>query len=88
MDLAPTRLLIASSELFSDFEVRISLYNISTIDDIIHTFKNELRETLKKNNLMNLVRMLDDKGFHIHSYTIEAILTSDPEDIFYICDHC
>ena len=88
MDLSPTRLFIASSELFSDFEVRISLYNISTIDDIIHNFKNELRETLKKNNLMNLVRMLDDKGFHIHSYTIEAILTSDPEDIFYICDHC
>lgn len=88
MDLSPTRLFIASSELFSDFEVRISLYNISTIDDIIHTFKNELRETLKKNNLMNLVRMLDDKDLHIHSYTIEAILTSDPEDIFYICDHC
>ena len=38
MDLSPTRLFIASSELFSDFEVRISLYNISTLKTILNVF--------------------------------------------------
>ena len=43
-----TRLFIASSKLFSDFQMNISLYNISTIDDIITLFKDELSMVLKK----------------------------------------
>ena len=83
-----TRLFIASSDLFSNFQTRISLFNVSTIDDIITFFKNELNLVLKENNLSNLQNELAKKNFHIHSQTIEDILTSNEEDIFYICDHC
>ena len=88
MEESITRLFIASSELFSNFQVNISLYDISTIEDIIVLFKEELNSILKKNNLTNLVNKLNVTNFHIHSYSIEDILTSNPEDVFYICDHC
>ena len=88
MEESTSRLFIASSELFSNFQVKISLYNISTIEDIIVLFKEELNSVLKKNNLTNLMNQLNATNFHIHSYSIEDILTSNPEDVFYICDHC
>jgi len=37
--------------------------------------------------LTNLVKKINNTNFHIHSYTIEDILVSKSEDIFYICDH-
>ena len=82
------RKFIASSETFSNFQTEISLYNISTIDDIIIIFKNQLKELFSSNNLTNLVKKVDESNFHIHSYTIEQILISNTEDNFYICDHC
>ncbi len=88
MEELTSRLFIASSEVFSHFQVEISLYNISTIEDIIILFKEELNNVLQKNNLINLMNKLNETNFHIHSYTIEDILTSKPEDFFYICDHC
>lgn len=88
MDESTSRLFIASSEVFSHFQVEISLYSISTIEDIIIIFKEELNNVLKKNNLINLVNQLNETNFHIHSYTVEDILTSKPEEVFYICDHC
>ena len=88
MEPSTIRLFIVSSELFSNFEVEISLYKVSTIEDIITLFKDELSSVLKKNNLDNLVKKLNETNFHIHSYKIEDILTSNPEDVFYICDHC
>lgn len=88
MEESTSRLFIASSELFSNFQVEIPLYNISTIEGIIVLFKEELNTVLKKNNLTNLMNQLNVTNFHIHSYSIEDIMTSKPEDVFYICDHC
>ena len=81
------RTFIASSELFSDFQCNVSLYSVSSLDDIIEAFKNELKTTLKKNNFTNLVKKLDDRNFHIHGHSIEDILVSEKESIFYVCDH-
>lgn len=81
------RLFIISSDIFSNFQMAISLYNISTIDEIIIIFKDNLKNILLKNNLTKLVDTLEKKTFHIHSYNIEDILTSNYEDYFYICDH-
>ena len=81
------RLFIASSELFSDFSVQISLYNVSSIEEIIEIFKKELISVLQKNNFTSLIQILEKSNFHIHSYSIEDILTSNKEDVFYICDH-
>tara|TARA_Y100000996_G_scaffold411724_1_gene396408 strand:- start:1191 stop:1448 length:258 start_codon:yes stop_codon:yes gene_type:complete len=81
------RTFIASSELFSDFQCNVSLYSVSSLNDIIEAFTNELKTTLKKNNFTNLVKKLDDRNFHIHGYSIEDILVSEKESIFYVCDH-
>jgi hypothetical protein len=81
------RKFIASSDIFSDFNVDISLYDVETIDDIIIIFVKKLRECLLSNHFTNLVGILDKKSFHIHGKTIEIILTSKETDSFFICDH-
>jgi hypothetical protein len=82
------RTFIVSSELFSDFQTDISLYNIETLDDIITIFKKTLVDLFVDNKLNNLAEIVKNKNFHIHSYTIEEILVSSHESYFYICDHC
>ena len=81
------RPFVFSSDLFSNFSLDISLYYISTIDDITNYFKEELLSILEKNNLVNLTKILKEKNLHIHGYNIEDILTSNNDHIFYICDH-
>jgi hypothetical protein len=82
------REFIASSELFSDYRVTISLFNVSTIEDILTIFKKSLVSLFHENHLSNLEKIAKDSHFHIHTHTIEDILTSNEDDIFYICDHC
>lgn len=81
------RLFIASSEIFSDYQLEISLFNVSTLEDIINLFILSLKERLEELNLTNLIKKLSESNFHIHSHTIEDILTSSDDSIFYICDH-
>jgi hypothetical protein len=83
-----TRNFIVSSELFSDYNIDICLYDISTIDDIIDIMKKKLLEDLKKLNLNLLCDIVDRTNFHIHNFNIEDILTSKPDSRFFICDHC
>ena len=87
MDKENKRLFIASSELFSAFQTEIQLTNISSIDEIIVIFRNRLKDIFIKNNLEILISKVEECPFHIHSYDIEQILTSNVEDCFYICDH-
>ena len=82
-----TRKFIASSDLFSNFQMDISLYEVSSIDDIIKKFVEHLKDVLKNNNLTLLIEKLKERNFHIHNYTIEEILVSNYDSIFYICDH-
>ena len=82
------RTFIVSSDLFSDFQTDISLYNIETLDDIITILKKKLIDLFLENKLTQLAEIVKNKNFHIHSYTIEEILVSSPESYFYICDHC
>tara|TARA_B100002051_G_C16707135_1_gene624447 strand:- start:220 stop:486 length:267 start_codon:yes stop_codon:yes gene_type:complete len=87
MDQYSERTFIFSSSIFSDFSLKISLYQVSTIDDIIKIAKDKLMTLFNDHNLTNLAKILEEKNLHIHSYTIEQILTSKKEDVFYICDH-
>jgi len=82
------RLFVASSKLFSGFKVHIDIRYIDTLDDIVKFFLSELRIVLKANNFENLIEKIVDKEFHIHSYTLEQILTSNQDDIFFVCNHC
>ena len=83
-----TRTFIASSELYSGFRVNIDIRYINTLDDIVKIFLDEMKLVLKQNNFEVLLEKIVDKEFHIHSYTLEDILTSNPDHIFYVCNHC
>ena len=82
-----SRLFIFSSELFSDFSTQISLYHVSSLEDIIKIFKQNILNVLEGNNFTNLIKLLNERNLHIHGYTIEDILVSKKDTIFYICDH-
>ena len=61
------RKFIASSEIFSDFTVEISLYRVSTIQDVIDLFKERLIEVLEEHNFTSLIQVLENKKLHIHT---------------------
>ena len=88
MSLNYERMFIASSELFSGFRVNIDIRYINTLDDIVKIFLDELKLVLKQNNFEILLEKIIDSEFHIHSHTLEDILTSNPDNIFYVCNHC
>ena len=82
------RIFVASSELFSGFRVSIDIRYIDTLDNIVKIFLDELKLVLKQNNFEVLLEKIVDKEFHIHSHTLEQILTSNPDEIFFVCNHC
>ena len=81
------RTFIASSKLFSGFKTTINITEIDNLDNIISIFINRLMDTLKENNFENLIDELKKSKFHIHTNTIEDILVSNPNELFYVCDH-
>lgn len=82
-----TRKFIASSELFCDYFLEICLTEVNTIEDIINLFKESLIKLFDDNNLSNLKKKVIESRFHIHDFTIEDILTSESDHVFFICDH-
>ena len=82
------RTFIASSDIFSDFSVDISLYDISTKNDIVNIFKQSLMDVLSAHNLTILVEKLKKARLHIHTHTVDDILSSSKDSVFYVCDHC
>ena len=82
------RTFIASSKLFSGFKVPINITQVDDLNDIIIIFVKELKSVLKDNNFENLLDELKKTNFHIHTATMEDILVSSLDEIFYVCDHC
>lgn len=81
------RKFVASSKIFSGFTTEINIVFISTINELCKQFKENLKEILQTHHLEILLEKLEKCNFHVHSHTIEDILTSNKNDIFYICDH-
>ena len=80
MNMDPNiRKFIASSELFSGFEVYIDLNYCNSLDDIVNTFYDDLHNFLNSHNLVVLVNKVKLCRFHIHGFTIEDILLSDKD---------
>jgi hypothetical protein len=82
------RQFIASSELFSGYEVMIDLNECNSIDDIVNTFYDNLYNCLTLHKFRILLEEVKECKLHIHSYTFEDILTSAGDSVFYVCDHC
>jgi len=80
------RKFIASSDLFSGFEVIIDIRYYGTLEEIIILFHNELLVLLKNNNLEVLYEKCQKCKFHCHTHTFEEILITDKD--IYLCDHC
>ena len=72
---------------FSGFNIDIDITQMDKIEDIIDSFKTKLILVLQKYNFENLIEEYKKKEFHIHDITFEQILTSDINEIFYICHH-
>jgi len=88
MNKTNSRKFIASSELFSGYEVYIDLNYCNTLDDIVNSFYDNLYTCLSHYNFEYLTEQVKLCKFHIHSYTFEDIILSDKENVFYVCDHC
>ena len=71
MDQYSERTFIFSSDLFSNYSVKISLYQVSSIDEIVNIAKENLLSLFNDNNLTILAKLLEKSNLHIHSYTIE-----------------
>jgi hypothetical protein len=86
--MARFRRFVASSPLFSGYEIFLDINNYPTIDCIINEFYNNLYSLLEQYKFEVLLEELKKTKFHIHDLTIENIENYNSEKIIYICDHC
>ena len=78
------RKFIISCKFFGGFEVTLDVNQYESIEEIIQYITDQLKETLSKNKLNNLVEMLNKTYhlYHIHDYEFIDILLKD--DTYYI----
>lgn len=78
-----------SSATFSEYKVTLDIRYIDSINDIIQDCKEDLLKTLETHNFVELIRTCNGCNFHIHTHTLDDILTCSEEERIYICDgHC
>tara|TARA_B100001063_G_C16317190_1_gene335693 strand:- start:162 stop:458 length:297 start_codon:yes stop_codon:yes gene_type:complete len=78
-----------SSATFSEYKVTLDIRYIDSINDIIQDCKKDLLKTLETHNFVELIRTCNGCNFHIHTHTLDDILTCSEKEKIYICDgHC
>jgi hypothetical protein len=82
------RRFIASSDIFSGYEVLLDIDIHNSLDNIVNIFYDNLHNILHQYKFEILVEKIKQCRFHIHDFTYEDIKNSNPENIIYICDHC
>ena len=55
--------------------------------NIIFSLLLSTQNVLQELNFENLLRELNKKRFHFHGVEMAEILTSDTDDLFYVCCH-
>ena len=81
------RTFIYSHNVFQGFTRKIDLDYVESIDEIIKKLHGELITYLEKEKLDVLIQSTDIKRLHIHDFTFGDILMSEPDKVYYICDH-
>ena len=73
---------------FGGFETQVNLDLVEKNEDIIQYVINQLRQRL--GNMFTLNEKLDEESsqYHIHGIEFGTILISEPNVIFYVCNHC
>ena len=77
-----------SGGTFTGYETVVDLDYIDSLQDIVDAVIKNLGNDLKCINLNELNRSIDPRVYHIHSAGLEQILTSEPQFIIYVCNHC
>ena len=82
------RTFIISCKYFGGFEINIDVNQYDSVEELILYAISQLKETLTKNKLNNLVEMLNKTThqYHIHDYDFTDILLKN--NTYYICNHC
>lgn len=86
--MADFRRFIASSEIFSGYEVFIDITVHNSLDNIVNYFYEHLMKTLVDNKFEVLIEHLKKLRLHIHDFTFEDIKGAGIDNVYYICDHC
>lgn len=76
-----------SDEHFSGFQTNIDLNYVDSKEEICQQVKKRLCVVLEDNNFETLLRIANNKKFHIHDFEFGEILINPPE-ILWICSHC
>ena len=77
-----------SDDLFSGFTRPVDLDNVDNIEEVIKIVVDDLKMVFDNNNFVILKETVEKRNFHIHDYSFEDILLSEPNTTFYICSHC
>jgi hypothetical protein len=87
------RRFVASSPIFSGYEVFLDIDIHNTLDKIINQFYDNLYKLLELYKFEVLVEELKNTRFHIHGITTDDITmdhieSNNSEKIIYVCDKC
>lgn len=83
------RTVAISDTDFSHFQTTVDLDDVESIEDIILTVTDRLKNMLANNNLVSLSDRVDRRTWHVHDYTIVDMLTDNNVDkVYYVCSHC
>jgi hypothetical protein len=77
-----------SDDLFSGFTRPVDLDIVENIEQIIKIVVGDLKTVFNNNNFDILRETVEKRNFHIHDYSFEDMLLSEPNTTFYICSHC
>ena len=81
--------LVLSDTTFGGFEHFFHLTpNVDSMDEMINSIINKLKETLIYNKLESAFILLEKQKFHIHGHTLENLRNISTNNIVYICNHC
>ena len=83
------RTVAISDTDFSHFQTTVDLDDVESIEDIILTVTDRLKNMLANNIFVSLSDRVDRRTWHVHDYTIVDMLTDNNVDkVYYVCSHC
>jgi len=82
------KIIQISHEYFWGFNVTVSLNNFKSFEELSKFIIIELKNFLKKNNLLNLLDKTENLKLHNHMYNSYDELYKTNDKIIYLCGHC
>jgi len=77
-----------SCDTFGGFKCIVDLDEMDCLEDIVKYVINSLNNMLILGNFEHLINKAKNMNFHIHDVDFGEIIMSEPNTIFYVCNHC